>query len=581
MKNKLHGLTHSLTAVTLSLCMLLGISAPTVMAAAESTVAAESYVTSAASSYDEEKKEHESGKKAAEEISASITAWVDWLKDYANDPKAETEEVLDSLVEYLGLGELVALCNQLDAIYSQLDEQVTPEQKVRLGNKTYELTTRLQSIAAMATTKKLQPKYYLSIGDSTLSGYGLDDYVLGENNGEGQVLGTEAPVLLAQRLFGEDYENHFKKLDKGGLRIDDLLVWLGEEEYIDDFYIRYTMDANAVESETAYYQNLFKSEIEKADLITLALGGGNVSTFLGQQIKAMSQGQPLYEMDWSRYFPDGDLSKIKSCISAAQKLLEGKLPEIQGVAAEQLAPVVVESFLFGMVGYINNYYKVVERIHEINPDAHIVIVSFFNFADDMEIPVSIGDKTVNIPLGRMLGSLMDSCNASSLAYAVENRDFVTYVSISDTTTILDEQGLYDWESQLRGMITQTWLTHAGPEGHVYITDQIYNAITNEYTDGKIAREVLLAFCDYTAYLACEFGDELICAAGLDELINANISSLEDFFKEETAKLEIATEAVKTELEQRRAELYALISEKKDEVKELCTSASEFFNYLKK
>ena len=561
--------------------MLLGVFAPTVMAAAESTVAKESYVTPSASSYQEEIKEHESGKKAAEEIYASLSASVDWLKDYANDPKAETEEVLDSLVEYLGLGELVALCDRLESLYSQLDAAITPEQKQRLDKKTYELISRLQEIAAMATATELKPDYYVSIGDSTLTGYGLDDYVPGENNGEGQVLGTEAPVLLAQRLFGEDYENHFKKLDKGGLRIDDLLVWLGEEEYIDDFYIRYTMDANAVESETAYYQNLFKREIEKADLITLALGGGNVSTFLGQQIKAMSQGQPLYEMDWSRYFPDADLSEIKSCISVAQKLLEGTLPEIQGVAAEQLAPVVVESFLFGMVGYINNYYKVVERIHEINPDAHIVIVSFFNFADDMEIPVSIGDQTVNIPLGRMLGSLMDSCNASSLAYAVENSDFATYVSISDTTTILDEQGLYDWESRLNGMITQTWLTHAGPEGHVYIADQIYNAITDEYTEREIALEVLEAFCEYTAYLACEFGDELICATGLDELIDAKLASAEDFFREEAAKLEIAAEAVKTELEQRKAELCALIAEKKDEVKELTASASEFFNSLKK
>ena len=198
--------------------------------------------------------------------------------------------------EYVSTKEFAILYTQLQEVYLKYDQSTTPEQKASLAKRAYELTTRLQAGAAKYTAKKYSGNYYVSIGDSTLTGYGLDEYVPGMNNGEGQVLGTEAPVLLAQKLFGNDYQSHFKKLDKGGLRVDDLLVWLGEEEFIDDFYNRYTMDANAVVSQTEYYQVLFESEIKKADLITVALGGGNITTFIAQQINALKSGSELIRL---------------------------------------------------------------------------------------------------------------------------------------------------------------------------------------------------------------------------------------------------------------------------------------------
>ena len=476
---------RSFVGTILAASLLLGDFAPVAMATSESA----SQKTSSDVSYSAlENKAAESYINVCPTDKNTCSPVSSVIKDYFDSNLQDTYGALVDVAELGKSDNLESFLSWLEFIYTQTEEAVM--QNSSLSDKSYKLITGMQSAAAMATANRLKPNYYLSIGDSTLSGYGLDDYIHGENNGEGQVLGTEAPVLLARKLFGNDYKNHFTKLDKGGLRIDDLLVWLGEDEFADDFYYRYTMDGNAVEAETSYYQNLYESEIKKADLITLAIGGGNITNFLGQQIKQLQKGEPIYEMDWTRYFPDADVSKIHGFIDCMQEKLDGKVPKIQGVKAEELVPVLLESFLFGMVGYINNYHKVVDRIHEINPNAHIVIVGFFNPIGDMEIPAEATGGTVAIPLGKFISLLVESCNSANLVYALKNNDYTTYVSIHDTTTILDEQGKYDYESRFNGLISQTWLTHAGPKGHVYIANRIYDSITHDYTGKAFAAEAL-------------------------------------------------------------------------------------------
>ena len=233
------------------------------------------------------------------------------------------------------------------------------------------------------------------------------------------------------------------------------------------------------------------------------------------------RGEEPYEMDWSKYFDNADMTEVRAHIASVEAMLEGMLPVIEGVPAEKLAPVVAESFVFGLVGYINNYPKVIDRIHEINPDAQLVIVGYFNPVSEMAIPIGVGEDVVTIPAGTMLGVLMESCNAYSLAYTYANKDNTIFVSVNDTTTILDEQGIFDYASQLNGTFREPWLTHAGVEGHQYIADQIYTAITTEYTNEEIAAEALKAFGEYFNSLADEFGDDIV----------AKIELLADLFLE--------------------------------------------------
>lgn len=408
-------------------------------------------------------------------------AW-NWLMDYAKENYPELVLPITNIIESEEFAELYA---QIEAIYEQY-QAANPEQKSSFAARLYTILLRLNAIAAKTTSKKLEDvNYYLSLGDSTLTGYGLDKYVPGMNNGEGQILGEEAPVLLAKKLFGENYSSHFTKLDKGGIRIDDLLVWLGEDEFIDDFYTRYTMGDNAGVKNTEYYQNLFISEIAKADLITLALGGGNVTTFISQQVQALARGEKLYEMDWSKYYPNADMTEIRNMIATMQDILKGQLPAVAGVPGEVLAPVVAESLLYGLIGYKENFTKVLDRIHEINPNAHLVIVGYFNPIDNMVIPFSVGNKVIEIPFGTMLGLFMEVCNIKSLVYTLGNKANTTFVAIPETTSILDEQGKFDLASQINGTVKETWLTHAGPEGHKYIANQIYDSITTDYESGDL------------------------------------------------------------------------------------------------
>ncbi len=462
------------------------------------------------------------GTTAKQDAESDLEETWEWIQGYIKEKHPEAFGVLVKLAKYLKSEEFELLCEQLEKLYNKLDAATTPEQKQKLAAQTYQLLSRLQAIAAMATADKVEDiDHYVSIGDSTLSGYGLPRYIIGNFNGEEQVLGDEAPVLLAQKLFGDDWAEHFTKLDKGGLRTNDILVWLGDESYKDAYYDRYTLDENAKYKDTAYYQNLYQSSIKKADLITLTLGGGDVSTYIEKQLLALKatyddpNAEGPYKMDWAKYFPEADMTEIYGHIETITQLLDGVFGDekIMDCEPEDAIPLVAEAFLYGFIGYINNHSKVVDLIHEINPDAHIVIVSYFNTVDGMKLPLTIEGLEIEIPVGDLLGMLVETSNASSLAYALENEfsgnDYTTYVSINDATTILDEQGIFDYKSQLHGLIAETWQTHAGIEGHKYIADQIYTSVTTEYGREELVVEILKAFGEYYEFIEDEFGQQIL------------------------------------------------------------------------
>ena len=429
-----------------------------------------------------------------------------WFENFAQTNFPEYVEKYEELEQYVNDPEVQLMLKELKELYNLLDSATTYEQKLELNSQIQTLTRRLQAVTAKLTHQKYVVKedsYYVSIGDSTLSGYGLDKYVHGEYNGEDQVLGEEAPVLLAKKLYGANYEQHFKKLDKGGIRLDDLLVWLGDDSFMDQFYNNYTI-GNA-KYKTEQYRQQYRSEIEKADLATLAIGGGNVSTFVGYQINLLRAGAEPFEMDWTRYFDDpSEIENIKLEIKKLQDIMAGSLPEIYGVSPEVLLPVVAESLVYGMVGCMANYGKVIDRIHEINPNVHVVLVGYFNPCESLTFTLENDGKEVEIPVGQMVNVFIEAFNVNAIHYALTHEN-TSYVSISETTSILNEMGIYDNASVLEGTFQKTWLTHAGPKGHEYIANQIYDAVINTPSTLDLAVEAFDAIYDAASFAYINYG----------------------------------------------------------------------------
>ena len=429
-----------------------------------------------------------------------------WFENFAQTNFPEYVKKYAELEQYVNDPEVQLMLIELKELYSLLDSATTYEQKLEINRQIQTLTHRLQAVIAKLTHQKYavtEDSYYVSIGDSTLSGYGLDKYVHGEYNGEDQVLGEEAPVLLAKKLFGEDYEQHFKKLDKGGIRLDDLLVWLGDDSFMDQYYNQYTI-GNA-KYKTEQYRQQYRAEIEKADLITLAIGGGNVTTFVGYQINLLRAGAQPCEMDWTRYFDDpSEIENIKLEVKKIQDILAGSLPEIYGVSPEVLLPVVAESLVYGIVGSMANYDTVIDRIHEINPNVHVVLVGYFNPCESLTFTLGNDGKEVEIPVGQMINVFLEAFNANALHYALTHEN-TSYVSISETTTILNEMGINDNASLLEGTLQKTWLTHAGPKGHEYIANQIYDAVINTPSTSDLAIEAFDAIYDAASFAYINYG----------------------------------------------------------------------------
>ena len=443
-----------------------------------------------------------------------------WFENFAQTNFPEYVAKYEELEKYVTDPEVQLMLKELKELYILLDSATTYEQKLELNSQIQTLIHRLQDVTAKLTHQKYvvtEDSYYVSIGDSTLSGYGLDKYVHGEYNGEDQVLGDEAPVLLAKQLYGEDYEQHFKKLDKGGIRLDELLVWLGDDNFIDEFYNIYTI-GNA-KYKTEEYRQQYRTEIEKADLVTLAIGGGNLSTFIGRQINLLRDGEQPFAMDWSKYLDDpSKIENIKLEIQKLQDILAGSLPEVYGVSPEVLLPVVAESIAYGLVGCMVNYGKVIDRIHEINPNVHVVLVGYFNPCDSLTITLENDGEMVEIAIGETFDVFLDAFNANAVQYALTHKN-TSYVSIAETTSILDEMGIFDNASILEGTFEKTWLTHAGPKGHEYIANQIYDAVINTSSKLDLAVEAFDAIYDAASYAYNSFGKP--CLLALQQYLSDN------------------------------------------------------------
>ena len=421
-----------------------------------------------------------------QKVDKSIDELVAWLTGYMQENNPELLEALNQAADYLGSEEFAALVGELKVIYEQLDGALTAEQEAALLEQLHAVQLAIQDFASKLTRHKYvveEDSFYASLGDSFMTGYGLEGYDPGENNGEGQ-MSSEAPVLLAQKLFGDEWQSRFEQLAKGGLRAEDMIYFLDPSLEGDAYFTEYTMaNTDYTRSEM---RDRYVEAIEKADLISISIGGGNVSTFVGQQVDRMRAGMEPYDLDWSKYVQSSEeLAELKADIEAAAVVLDAGLPEIEGVPSATLARVVVESFLYGCVSYSVNYPVLLDMIHEINPDALLVTVGYFNPVDDMVVPITIDGETYDVALGAAVGFYLETSNIQCLTYALANLQNTTFVAIPDTQTFLDEaiadgSAEGSFASYMESVFVTPWMTHASQSGHDYIAQQMYDALQEDF-----------------------------------------------------------------------------------------------------
>ena len=222
-------------------------------------------------------------------------------------------------------------------------------------------------------TGKHQGDNYVSIGDSVMSGWGLDDYkargtyIVANENVEGST-----PVLVGNGLGGKTTQLHMP-----GVRTNEVLYML------DDNYSDWALDAGMYndlsngtysKEELDSKKELYRESIRNADVITLDVGFNDIWA---------GWAAPVYEI--FNDFKDPNVS------------LDAQLAKTPEYAAH-----LVDGFVGGGlagISYAINYKRITDEIYKLNPDATLVITGGYNPEDKWSVEdlipgVEIDDRLI-------------------------------------------------------------------------------------------------------------------------------------------------------------------------------------------
>jgi len=382
--------------------------------------------------------------------------------------------------------------------------------------------------------------YYVSLGDSTVTGYGAEmgNNPAGyENHGYKTVVPGSFPYMLAEKL-GLDLETEktaamqYIQLAMAGLRTNDLLYILDETKTPDDYFNKRVLKEyiNVYGGSLEAVREDYKTELAKADLVTIAIGNCNftgvqetgilaqwikndptLSAWLnhktfGPTIKAelaamgLNLDAPVYAMDWDSYLNAAEQEALAAVLEETKAaLIKNGIPEVETIDIGEMLelpdvsivvniPVAdllgqfIEWYTYCYVTHAFNYDDVLDKVHEMTrPDAQVVVVGMFNPMDELVVTYD-GHE---IAVGEYIDYALSVLNLSGFAYAMMNEN-TTYVPVHDVESVADYdmaqtgnifelvEFISKYATEVNGNFTNHHETIAG---HKYIADCIYNALT--------------------------------------------------------------------------------------------------------
>ena len=391
-----------------------------------------------------------------------------------------------------------------------------------IADKTVELYRLAKKYLALPNTGSgqvdtiINPDLYVALGDDITGGTALD----GTAKTYPELIGDA--LAMADDSFDDDVVANYAI---GGMRTEELLA-LVSSGYNGDAYTQARYGAGYFNGLRAQYLN----NIKNADLVTLNVGVNNLTTFPITQTLLAYNGEEAYEMDWARYIGDNYYNKINKGKNAVIDLVlgivdraENRVPELDGISAYERCEravntfaTAIESMLYGMVGYIVNLDTAVEKIAEINPNATIVMIGFYNPMEgtyiNIDRQVTIRNKTIDLSkytfnVSAVFDKVINQGNRIMTNFVGYYKDdgvaghegsrFVT-VDIKDAELVISDTGVSKDLSTLETFRTVSVrgheidikvpayflkagrtageALHPNADGHAYIADRVLNAL---------------------------------------------------------------------------------------------------------
>lgn len=434
--------------------------------------------------------------KALELLAALDNAVKGLLADLYDVVEAETLKALAALnakVEEALTAVDAAILAKVEELNAAVEAQL-----VALKDKVVEVNEELREAYNKAYYGTVRGKYvlsedsyYVSLGDSTVTGMGLEGY---GNYGYQTVVPESFPYKLA-----EDLEIGYKQLGQGGLRVEDIRYILDETYAADEYTLTKTLaELEEFGGGLENYRKTFKEEIEKADLVTIGMGSNNFTTFVTAQVGRILAGEETYEMDWSKYVTAAGVPYVEKALAEVRaKLAEEGLDITIDTASDDMLSFAVKEFLgsdlklnvadaltkviecyaYGYAGFAFNYTEVLNKIHEINPEALVAVVGSYNPLDGFSIDL-LGQGTVS--LGDYLDKLMTLVDFHYTAYGMLTPNTL-YVTVPETETYFDAKFAGVETVSIVELLSNMFSNfgeamHANANGHEYIKERISDAL---------------------------------------------------------------------------------------------------------
>ena len=369
--------------------------------------------------------------QAAKELAAAAAQQLETVKTALNTAAAEIAAAAVAAAEELAAEVAAEVIEAAEALGAVIDEQLLAVGEV-VDGYVLELVDALEAAYIRATTGEYElsdTNYYVALGD-------------------GSAVSESYVDLLAAEL---ELEDAYVNLAEDGLLPEELLEELaaGNMDYI--------------------------SEIAKADLITV---GFSPATFANEQIARFANAEDLEEMDWLALVGEKGMPYVEDAMAE----LDAYLAET-GIEDEFLLgtiSTIVESYAYSVVSFGATYAVLVDAIHEISPNAEVIIIGSYNAFNDVEFV--FGESA--LPMGEYMEQLTELVNAYMIAYALIAEN-TTYVDVTDTETVLSFEGQMAIDpTDIKGLIALLNMLQAfedtilpTADGHEYIKNQILGVET--------------------------------------------------------------------------------------------------------
>ena len=273
---------------------------------------------------------------------------------------------------------------------------------------------------------------YVAIGDASTAGFGM-----AEDSGYGVLTEGTYPAVLADSLRANGLNVNVSQLAMGGMRTEELRYLL-DDSYDGDAYLKENFPGlRRIRSE-------YRSAIKNAELITVELGTVDFGAFLlyvagdiekncdDPQVKALAAADADGVKASLRAALDAEIAKIPGTIRSAASGMGYNIDDL----VNQYADPYLGAAAYAYYSFCLGYDESLRKIHEINPEADIIVLGLNNMLGDMSLNV----LDVNFGLGALYNEhVVKRANAH-----LKNAEGIyQFIDTNDIERFLNEVASYD------------------------------------------------------------------------------------------------------------------------------------------